>query len=106
MGGLKKMDLFWSYDKSIEPVCTRNIYALEYQVFNRWYNFIFYLAAITVFMTHAMLGWKNASPVLGIKPKSLLPRVNILGYCLVLLIGLIYLSMPFYVVNTQPYVGE
>jgi len=104
--GLAKGDLFWGYDKSIPKDCTRDIYQLEYQVLSKWYNVVFYVFSVFVFMAHACMGWRNASKIQGNFTKMFQPRVRILGYLLIVGTGLIYLSMPLYINTTFAFPGE
>merc|ERR1719213_777070 len=76
--GIMTLNLFWTPDKSIEPVGVRDIYALEYQIFSNPMWSAFYIFSVLVFLTHVCLGWKKVIPALGI-PKLHQPRVLLDG---------------------------
>lgn len=102
--GILSLNLFWSTDASIAPVGVRDIYALEFQIFQNKLWSIFYIVSVVVFMTHACLGWKKVTPVLGI-PRGHVPKVEKLGYGIFIVIGLIYISFPLFVMTTSPFQG-
>ena len=70
---------------------------LEYKIFSSAFNFVFYVSAGIIFMSHACLGWKNAVTVLGIPRKDLTTRICMLLYLLNFLIGMGYISFPVYI---------
>eukprot|EP00928_Gymnodinium_smaydae_P001487 TRINITY_DN10544_c0_g1_i1.p3 TRINITY_DN10544_c0_g1~~TRINITY_DN10544_c0_g1_i1.p3 ORF type:complete len:123 (-),score=30.17 TRINITY_DN10544_c0_g1_i1:52-420(-) len=101
--GILSLNLFWckkentlSCDADTTPVGVRDIYALEFQIFKNPLWAVFYIFAVVVFVTHACLGWKKVTPVLGI-PKLHIKNVERLGYLIFLVIGAIYVSFPVYV---------
>jgi len=102
--GILSLNLFWTEDKTVDPIPVRDIYKLEYQVFKQPAWSVFYLVCVVIFMTHACLGWKKVTPALGI-PKMHHPKVEKLGYLIFLVIGGIYLSFPLYVMSTTPFQG-
>jgi len=95
--GIMTLSLFWVKDPTVEPVPVRDIYELEWRVFSDPVNVAFYLFSVVMFMTHAMLGWQKVVPAaaLGI-PKKLHTRVNHIGWALIGVIGLMYISFPVY----------
>jgi len=103
--GIFSLNLFWSDDTSIKPVGVRDIYALEFQIFNSPLWSFFYIFSVCVFMTHACLGWKKVTPVLGI-PKGHISKVETIGYIIFITLGLIYISFPLYVNLTTPFAGH
>ncbi|CAE8717849.1 unnamed protein product [Polarella glacialis] len=102
--GIPSLNLFWTDDKSVEPVGVRDIYALEFQIFKNPMWSCFYIFAVCVFMVHACLGWKKVTPVLGI-PKGHIQKVEIIGYIIMLAMGAVYISFPLYVMATTPFAG-
>merc|ERR1712066_980359 len=92
--GILHLDLFWSYDTTVQPVGVRDIYALEFKIFSNPLWVIYYLFCVGVFMTHACLGWKKVTPALGV-PKLHQERVVKLGYIIFFVVGAIYASFPF-----------
>merc|ERR1712151_297350 len=64
--GIPTLTLFWTENTAVTPVPVRDIYALEFQLFQSTMWSAFYILSVFVFMVHAMLGWKKVTPVLGI----------------------------------------
>jgi hypothetical protein len=105
--GIPKLALFWTTDEYVTPVPVRDIYKLEYQIFNSVGNFwaFFYMFSVVVFMIHGCWGWKKVTPVLGI-PKGHIKRVEVMGYAIFLVLGVIYISFPLYCMFTAPFAGH
>jgi len=105
--GIPKLNLFWTEYKEVTPVPVRDIYNLEYTLFNSQGNFwaYFYIFSVVVFMTHACLGWQKVTPVLGI-PKAHIPKVEKYGYAIFIVLGAIYISFPLYCMFTKPFAGH
>jgi len=109
--GIPHLNLFWTSDTEVPVVPVRDIYKLEYQIFNggdgvAQSNFwaYFYIFSVVVFVTHGCLGWQKVTPVLGI-PKLHIPKVEKAGYAIFLTLGVIYISFPVYCMMTQPFAG-
>jgi hypothetical protein len=104
--GILQLHLFWTEDTSVEPVPVRDIYKLEFDLFQNAGWAAYYIFSIFVFMTHGCLGWQKAVPVesLGI-PKAHQFRAKLIGYALVVFIGLCYLSFPIYTRLVEPSKG-
>jgi hypothetical protein len=108
--GIPKLNLFWTTFKEVTPVPVRDIYKLEYAIFNHNVsglpNFwaFFYIFSVIIFMTHACLGWKKVTPVLGI-PKGHIAKVEKVGYAIFIVLGAIYISFPLYCMLTTPFAG-
>lgn len=126
-----RLSLFWcdqSFgDCSDAPtVPVRDIYKLEFDIFQRPTNFPFgescgwkafdalpalpctmvpnfwagfYIFSVVIFMIHVCLGWAKVVPALGI-PKGHHRRVNWIGYLIFVTLGAIYISFPAYVMAT------
>jgi hypothetical protein len=102
---LRDINLFWCdpehdnvwgmCEKSIEKVGVRDIYALEYQIFQNPMWMAFYIFSVVVFMFHACLGWIKVTPALGI-PKAHHPNVIRFGYAIFIVIGAVYISFPLF----------
>jgi succinate dehydrogenase hydrophobic anchor subunit len=75
--GIPHLNLFWTQDTDVTPVPVRDIYDLEYRLFNGSNHFwaYFYIFSVCVFMTHGCLGWQKVTPVLGV-PKLHIPKVE------------------------------
>jgi len=102
--GILSLNLFWTDATYVEPVGVRDIYALEFQIFKNPLWSFFYIFSVAIFMIHACLGWKKVTPVLGI-PRGHIQRVEILGYAIMIIMGLVYISFPLYVMATKPFSG-
>jgi hypothetical protein len=129
-----RLSLFWcdqSFNDcpSAPTVPVRDIYKLEFDIFQRPTNFPFgdscgtnalslfggnwslpcmevpnfwagfYIFSVLIFMIHACLGWAKVVPALGV-PQGHHRRVNWIGYVIFLTLGLIYISFPAYVMAT------
>ncbi|CAE7209440.1 osm1 [Symbiodinium sp. CCMP2456] len=102
--GISSLNLFWTSDASVEKVGVRDIYALEFQIFKNPLWSFFYIFSVFIFMYHACIGWKKVTPVLGI-PRGHIWRVELIGYGIMIVMGLVYISFPLYVMSTQPFGG-
>merc|ERR1712151_373415 len=108
--GITSLNLFWC-EPGKDLFCddvkvgVRDIYALEFQIFQNPLWTAFYLFNVVVFMTHACFGWEKVTPALGI-PKGHQDNVKKVGYAIMITIGLIYISFPVFVVLTDPFKGH
>ena len=69
-------------DKSIEPVAVRDIYKLEFDLFQDPVWVFFYVFSVGVFVAHVYMGWKKLVTASVFKiPKGLQGRVIIIGNC-------------------------
>merc|ERR1712070_345409 len=98
--GILSLNLFWTDDTTVKPVGVRDIYALEYQLFQNKIWAAFYIFCSCLFMTHANMGWKKVTPVLGI-PKLHMKNVEYMGYAIFTIIGAIYISFPLFVMTNR-----
>merc|ERR1719356_894421 len=101
--GILTLDLFWTEERQVEKVGVRDIYALEFQIFKNPVWAYFYTFSVLIFITHACLGWKKVTPVL--VPKRHVSKSEHIGYALIIVIGLIYLSFPLYVTLVDGFAG-
>ena len=81
---------------SCELVSFKDLYKLEFELFEdkRWV--LFYLAAVYFFITHMQEGWNkvvNASPIVARKHKGM---ARFIGLCLAYFVGLLYFSYPIF----------
>merc|ERR1711972_233820 len=102
--GILSLNLFWTDDTNVKPVGVRDIYALEFQIFKNPLWSLFYIFSVCVFMMHYCWGWKKVTPVLGI-PKGHIKKVEIIGYIIGIVMGVVYISFPLYVMLTSPFKG-
>jgi len=96
-GGILKLQLFWTDDKTVEPVAVRDIYKMEFDLFQDKMWVCYYLFSVCIFLLHACWGWAKlvGSSAFHI-PKKQQGRVNIIGYCIFGFVGLCYFSFPLY----------
>jgi len=102
--GITSLNLFWDFDKTIAPVPVRDIYALELRIFSNPIWSAFYIFSVCVFMVHSCLGWQKVVPAMGI-PKLHIPKVNIIGYVIMITLGAIYISFPVFCMMTSMFPG-
>jgi len=102
--GIPTLDLFWTEDPKVPQVGIRDIYALEFQIFKNPVWSFFYTFSVLVFMTHGCLGWQKVVPVL--VPKHSVSKAIQMGYAIIIVLGLIYISFPLYVTLESPFVGH
>merc|ERR1712107_273237 len=113
--GITSLNLFWCEPGTAttigdvlcdnKPVGVRDIYALEFQIFQNPLWSLFYIFSVVVFMTHACFGWEKVTPALGI-PKLHQDNVKKIGYGIMIVIGLVYISFPVFVMLTNPFKGH
>merc|ERR1712032_870193 len=103
--GIPDLELFWTRDESITPVGVRDIYALEYQLFQNKVWSAFYIFCVLIFVAHACIGWVKVTPALGI-PKLHIKNVERLGYAIFIVLGAIYISFPVFVLMSPPFKGH
>jgi len=103
--GIPTLTLFWTDDTTVVPVPVRDIYALEFQLFQNTLWAGFYIGSVVIFMTHACLGWKKVTPVLGI-PRGHIGKVEAIGNLIFITLGAIYISFPLWCLLTVPDVGD
>merc|ERR1711948_23122 len=94
------LNSFWVDCKSADGghgVAVRNIYRMEFEVFQSLGWCLFYLSAVAIFCTHMCLGWQKVvpSPLLDI-PKRYHSKAIHVGYVMTAFVGLIYVSFPIY----------
>merc|ERR1712014_188963 len=95
-------NLFWVATEGCFKVDVRDIYRLEFEVFQAGGWVFFYVMAVFVFSTHMCLGWKKAvpAPVLEI-PARYHNKATHIGYIMTAFIALIYISFPIYCYLTK-----
>jgi len=92
-----KLNLFWVDYPGCVKSDVRDIYRLEFEVFQSVGWCAFYLLSVAIFFTHMALGWQKVVPAaaMGI-PKGHQQRATKIGYIITLVIALIYASFPIY----------
>merc|ERR1712146_368974 len=95
---LLHLHLFFTEDDSVPLVTVRDIYKLEFDLFQSsaaWTGY--YIFSVFVFMSHYFWGWAKVVPSsqLGI-PKKYHFLVSLYGYAIGAFIGLCYISFPLY----------
>merc|ERR1711964_266504 len=95
--GILTLNLFWEWTKGCEVTLVRDIYKLEFEIFQSFGWMLFYLASVTIFCTHMCLGWRKAipAPAMGI-PARFQNKATHIGYVMTGFLGLIYASFAVY----------
>lgn len=100
---LLHLNFFWSRDTSIPQVMVRDIYRLEFELFQNWFWAVYYIFSVLVFVTHVNYGWEKVVPSTAFDiPKSLQPKVILAGKIIFWFIGLIYITFPIYCTFATP----
>merc|ERR1712019_295135 len=97
--GILSLNLFWVPCQGADnnPVQVRDIYRLEFEVFQSGGWVAFYIGAVTIFTTHMCLGWKKAIPATHLEiPMRYHNKATHIGYVLTGFISFIYICYPFY----------
>merc|ERR1712151_41195 len=92
-----QLNLFWVNTPGCATSEVRDIYRLEFEVFQSVGWCAFYLLSVGIFATHMALGWAKVVPAaaMGI-PKGHHKKATIIGYAITAVIALIYASFPIY----------
>ena len=92
-----RLNLFWTDYPGCQYVNVRDIYRMEFEVFQSLGWVLFYLSAVTIFCVHMCLGWQKVvpAPLLEI-PKRFHAKAIHVGYVMTAFIALIYASFPIY----------
>jgi hypothetical protein len=96
--GLLSLNLFWEQSCDADKtVWVRDIYRLEFQIFQSLGWSIFYSSAVVMFTTHMCLGWAKcvSAPALEI-PKRYHNKAAHIGYIMTGFIALLYISFPVF----------
>jgi hypothetical protein len=97
-----RLQLFWTEDKAIEPVGVRDIYKLEFDLFQSLGWVVWYLGAVGIFMWHGFMGWAKLVPSTAFHiPKAHHKKVIVMGNCIFIFVAMCYASFPLYC-YTQP----
>lgn len=92
-----KLNLFWVNYPGCATAEVRDIYRLEFEVFQSVGWCAFYLISVGIFATHMALGWAKVVPAaaMGI-PKGHQRKATFIGYAITFVIAAIYVSFPIY----------
>merc|ERR1712032_1410831 len=78
-------------------VRVRDIYRLEFEIFESYGWCLFYLSAVLIFCTHLCLGWQKVVPAPALDiPKRYHKKAIHIGYVMTAFVALIYVSFPIY----------
>merc|ERR1712113_586111 len=102
-----RLNLFWvddvdgkCLDRQGHPmakIAVRDIYRMEFEVFQSLGWVFFYLASVAIFSTHMCLGWQKVVPAPSLEiPKRYQAKAVHVGYVMTAFIALIYASFPIY----------
>jgi len=97
-GGILSLNLFWvPHCQPSEIVEVRDIYRLEFEVFQKGKWVAFYICAVAVFTVHMCLGWKKAIPATHLEiPMRYHNKATHIGYVMTGFISFIYICYPAY----------
>jgi len=92
-----RLNLFWVDDPGCETVAVRDIYRMEFQVFQSLGWCLFYVMAVIIFSTHMCLGWQKVVPAPALEiPKKYHSKATHMGYIFTMFIAMVYMSFPLY----------
>jgi len=92
-----RLNLFWVDTPNCVTAKVRDIYRMEFEVFQSLGWVLFYLASVVIFTTHMCLGWQKVVPAPSLDiPKRYHSKAIHIGYVMTAFIALIYVSFPIY----------
>merc|ERR1740138_1828179 len=92
-----RLNLFWVHDEGCKAVPVRDIYQMEFEVFQSLGWVLFYLASVIIFSTHMCLGWQKVVPAPSMDiPKRYHSKAIHMGYVMTVFIAIVYASFPIY----------
>jgi len=92
-----RLNLFWMDEPGCTTAEVRDIYRMEFEVFQSLGWVLFYLASVVIFTTHMCLGWQKVVPAPALDiPKRYHAKAIHIGYVMTIFISLIYASFPIY----------
>jgi len=92
-----RLNLFWVDTPGCTTAEVRDIYRMEFEVFQSLGWVVFYLASVVIFTTHMCLGWQKVVPAPSLDiPKRYHSKAIHIGYVMTVFISLIYASFPIY----------
>merc|ERR1712051_971210 len=92
-----RLNLFWVDTPGCTTAEVRDIYRMEFEVFQSLGWVLFYLASVIIFTTHMCLGWQKVVPAPSLDiPKRYHSKAIHVGYVMTAFIALIYVSFPIY----------
>merc|ERR1712125_210154 len=92
-----RLNLFWVDTPGCATAEVRDIYRMEFEVFQSLGWVLFYLASVCIFTTHMCLGWQKVVPAPSLDiPKRYHNKAIHIGYIMTAFIALIYASFPIY----------
>jgi len=92
-----RLNLFWVGDEGCKATYVRDIYRMEFEVFQSLGWVMFYLASVIIFSTHMCLGWQKVVPAPSMDiPKRYQAKAIHMGYVFTVFIALVYASFPIY----------
>merc|ERR1712032_1472322 len=92
-----RLNLFWVDEPGCTTAEVRDIYRMEFEVFQSLGWVLFYLASVVIFTTHMCLGWQKVVPAPALEiPKRYHSKAIHVGYVMTAFIALVYISFPVY----------
>jgi len=98
--------LFYTANPDVPEVAVRDIYRLEYELFQNWGWVLYYIISTLVFAAHFWWGWEKVVPASQLDiPKSMHLTVKLFGWAICVFVALCYLSFPIYCFFFAPSLG-
>merc|ERR1711879_771021 len=92
-----RLNLFWVHDEGCTQFAVRDIYRMEFEVFESLGWCLFYIASVIIFCVHTCLGWQKVVPAPALEiPKRYHSKAIHVGYAMTAFVALIYISFPLY----------
>eukprot|EP00440_Ansanella_granifera_P033590 gb/GFBE01036452.1/.p1 GENE.gb/GFBE01036452.1/~~gb/GFBE01036452.1/.p1 ORF type:complete len:263 (+),score=99.52 gb/GFBE01036452.1/:1-789(+) len=92
-----RLNLFWVGYEGCKAFEVRDIYRMEFEVFQSLGWVLFYLSSVIIFSTHMCLGWQKVVPAPSMDiPKRYHAKAIHMGYVFTIFIALVYASFPIY----------
>jgi len=92
-----RLNLFWVGYEGCKAFPVRDIYRMEFEVFQSLGWVLFYLSSVVIFSTHMCLGWQKVVPAPALEiPKVYHSKAIHIGYVMTVFVALIYASFPIY----------
>jgi len=92
-----KLNLFWVGYEGCKSFAVRDIYRMEFEVFQSLGWVLFYISSVTIFSIHTCLGWQKVVPAPSLDiPKRFHAKAIHIGYAMTIFVALIYVSFPIY----------
>jgi len=100
------LNLFWTDDVNVPKVAVRDIYKLEFDIFQDLTTVVFYELSVIAFLLHYMWGWAKVVPSSQLNiPKMHHGKVILIGNVIGFFVAACYFSFPIYCYLVAPSEG-